>query len=234
MNNKNENGRSMVEMLGVLAVIGVLSIGGITGYRAAMDRISLNRVYQLIDTVAMAAAVERQNSNSNSFFNETGLTGLERAQLFCDSYGSDFCDAEKGTEENFYLTNTFFGNHPLNGSTSDSSGKLLWHISRYDSAPSSCYCKSDVVLTIYNINSGICDDLVDVVIDRYDDGIVGFVGSNMASVGLSNDEIKKILCYRDGEIEDKTTSIQFGIVFPGSEESACGACKAARCPCLND
>ena len=30
---KLESGRSMVEMLGVLAIIGVLSIGGIAGYK---------------------------------------------------------------------------------------------------------------------------------------------------------------------------------------------------------
>jgi len=35
---KNESGRSMVEMLGVLAIIGVLSIGGISGYRMAMNK----------------------------------------------------------------------------------------------------------------------------------------------------------------------------------------------------
>ena len=32
---KNESGRSMVEMLGVLAIIGVLSVGGIAGYTTA-------------------------------------------------------------------------------------------------------------------------------------------------------------------------------------------------------
>ena len=32
----NENGRSMIEMLGVLAIIGVLSVGGIAGYSKAM------------------------------------------------------------------------------------------------------------------------------------------------------------------------------------------------------
>ena len=31
-NKKSQSGRSMVEMLGVLAIIGVLSIGGIAGY----------------------------------------------------------------------------------------------------------------------------------------------------------------------------------------------------------
>ncbi len=47
-----ENGRSMVEMLGVLAVIGVLSIGGIAGYRTAMDMHAAN---EIIDSVGKAA-----------------------------------------------------------------------------------------------------------------------------------------------------------------------------------
>ncbi len=39
----NQNGRSMVEMLGVLAIIGVLSIGGIAGYSKAMEKYKLNK-----------------------------------------------------------------------------------------------------------------------------------------------------------------------------------------------
>ena len=35
---KQESGRSMVEMLGVLAIIGVLSIGAIAGYSKAMQK----------------------------------------------------------------------------------------------------------------------------------------------------------------------------------------------------
>ena len=41
--NQAQEGRSMIEMLGVLAVIGVLSIGGISGYRMAMDRYQANK-----------------------------------------------------------------------------------------------------------------------------------------------------------------------------------------------
>ena len=33
-----ESGRSMVEMLGVLAIIGVLSVGGIAGYTTAINK----------------------------------------------------------------------------------------------------------------------------------------------------------------------------------------------------
>ena len=38
----NEKGRSMVEMLGVLAIIGVLSAGGLAGYSKAMFKHKLN------------------------------------------------------------------------------------------------------------------------------------------------------------------------------------------------
>ena len=46
----NENGRSMVEMLGVLAIIGVLSAGGLAGYSKAMFKHKLNNT---IDEVTM-------------------------------------------------------------------------------------------------------------------------------------------------------------------------------------
>ncbi len=49
MKMNNESGRSMVEMLGVLAIIGVLSIGGIAGYTIAMNRYRAN---EIIDTAA--------------------------------------------------------------------------------------------------------------------------------------------------------------------------------------
>ena len=41
---KQQSGRSMVEMLGVLAIIGVLSIGGIAGYSMSMRKHRANQV----------------------------------------------------------------------------------------------------------------------------------------------------------------------------------------------
>ena len=49
----NENGRSMIEMLGVLAIIGVLSVGGIAGYSKAMNKFKTNKV---ADNVSMLVA----------------------------------------------------------------------------------------------------------------------------------------------------------------------------------
>ena len=39
-----ESGRSMVEMLGVLAIMGVLAIGGIAGYRYAVCNSGSNKI----------------------------------------------------------------------------------------------------------------------------------------------------------------------------------------------
>ena len=53
MKKINENGRSMVEMLGVLAIIGVLSVGGIAGYSKAMNKYKINKT---TDQVSMLVA----------------------------------------------------------------------------------------------------------------------------------------------------------------------------------
>ena len=60
MTNKNQSGRSMVEMLGTLAVMGVLSIGGIMGYSYAVDKYHANQIMndvnlRGIDLVAQAS-----------------------------------------------------------------------------------------------------------------------------------------------------------------------------------
>ena len=49
---KSESGRSMVEMFGVLAIIGVLSIGGIAGYTMAMNRFRANEALDIANKYA--------------------------------------------------------------------------------------------------------------------------------------------------------------------------------------
>ncbi len=48
---KNETGRSMIEMLGVLAIIGVLSVGGIAGYSKAMMKYRINKTIEQITLI---------------------------------------------------------------------------------------------------------------------------------------------------------------------------------------
>ena len=46
-----ESGRSMIEMLGVLAIIGVLSVGGIAGYSQAMAKYKVSKTTDQIQTM---------------------------------------------------------------------------------------------------------------------------------------------------------------------------------------
>ena len=52
---KLESGRSMVEMLGVLAIIGVLSVGGIAGYTLAMRKHRANAVLDFVSKQSVMA-----------------------------------------------------------------------------------------------------------------------------------------------------------------------------------
>lgn len=66
--NENESGRSMVEMLGVLAIIGVLSVGGIAGYSKAMLKYRINKTISDVTFIA---------GNVRAFFaTQKGFSGL--------------------------------------------------------------------------------------------------------------------------------------------------------------
>ncbi len=69
----NENGRSMVEMLGVLAIIGVLSVAGIAGYTMAMKKYRVNEV---VNTASQVAILARSlNAGNGGVGYATGSTG---------------------------------------------------------------------------------------------------------------------------------------------------------------
>ncbi|MBQ9739234.1 MAG: type II secretion system protein [Alphaproteobacteria bacterium] len=63
-----ESGRSMVEMLGVLAIIGVLSIGGIAGYTMAMNRYKAN---ELLNAASMANILAQSYNGGNGITTDT-------------------------------------------------------------------------------------------------------------------------------------------------------------------
>ena len=66
-----ENGRSMVEMLGVLAIIGVLSVGAISGYSKAMLKYKLNKQAEQLNTVINA--VVRHLHSFDDIINANGV-----------------------------------------------------------------------------------------------------------------------------------------------------------------
>ena len=79
MKNTNESGRSMVEMLGVLAIIGVLSIGGIAGYTLAMNRYRANEILNAAALVSIAAT--SANGGVGADADLSALGGIETMTL---------------------------------------------------------------------------------------------------------------------------------------------------------
>ena len=70
---KNESGRSMVEMLGVLAIVGVLSAGGLLGYSQAMKKHKLNQTQEQIQQIITNIRTAFPNAK------QPKITSLEQA-----------------------------------------------------------------------------------------------------------------------------------------------------------
>ena len=67
-------GRSMVEMLGVLAIIGVLSVGGIAGYSKAMYKHKMNKTIDTTSHILMGLTqLISMNADTTDFDNQTAL-----------------------------------------------------------------------------------------------------------------------------------------------------------------
>lgn len=83
-----ESGRSMVEMLGTLAIIGVLSIGGIIGYSYGMDRYRANETMNdvmLRATDLIAQALQNNETLSLEGWNEKTVYPVLNADYATDA-----------------------------------------------------------------------------------------------------------------------------------------------------
>ena len=88
MTQGDESGRSMVEMLGVLAIMGVLAIGGIIGYRYAVDKYNANEIINEVKKRAIVASQQRiQNQQIDlKEFHPTTDRDLIQNRLNCFQY----------------------------------------------------------------------------------------------------------------------------------------------------
>ena len=77
-------GRSMIEMLGVLAIIGVLSIGGIVLYRRAVNNHQANVI--LDDANRLAFVVMESNRSFEPYDNITGLEYTKTSTYFLNAF----------------------------------------------------------------------------------------------------------------------------------------------------
>ena len=76
-------GRSMIEMLGVLAIVGVLSVGGIAGYSKAMMKWKINKMIEDY-TMLMTGLMEYQESLFKTY-NDSNYDNRLLAQFIIDA-----------------------------------------------------------------------------------------------------------------------------------------------------
>ncbi len=99
-NNSKEvlqNGRSMIEMLGVLAIIGVLSVGGIAGYSKAMQKYRVNKTIEQITLIAgnIRAFFGPQKNYIGVYCRSSGI--INRNDGICNTNG---CNGHSGVGSN--------------------------------------------------------------------------------------------------------------------------------------
>ena len=118
----NQFGRSMIEMLGVLAIIGVLSVGAIAGYQKAMMKYKLNKHAQsfnmlLSNALQLSPSVNKADPKGNSSQDISYNELLLKANLLPDGISyknqkqhiySDHLQDFLGNKMNFY-SRTFAG-----------------------------------------------------------------------------------------------------------------------------
>ena len=109
-----ELGRSMVEMLGTLAIMGVLTIGGIAGYRYAINKSNANTILNAVSQMAVTASTELTTQGSLTLpewkdasgnLSISGAFGVETARYDDGAFGiivsnmnDEVCERIKGMD----------------------------------------------------------------------------------------------------------------------------------------
>ena len=118
----NEQGRSMIEMLGVLAIVGVLSVGGIAGYSKAMNKFKTNKLIEQVNMIStnvrtLYASQKSYEGLKNGSAIRTGI--LPNEMYDANNTASVNMDYTNSQAE---ITNAFAGNTIITtGSVKDTS-----------------------------------------------------------------------------------------------------------------
>ena len=110
----NEKGRSMIEMLGVLAIVGVLSVGGLAGYNMAMQKIRINKVVEELERIIQETALlmdTLSDLKEGEIYPGIDTRFLEQAVQSCSS-SAQIKGPSRGNVNGFSMFNFFFYNLP--------------------------------------------------------------------------------------------------------------------------
>ena len=154
----NQSGRSMIEMLGVLAIIGVLSVGGIAGYSKAMMKFKINKtIDQISQIVANTRTLyARQKNYGNLSGKILYKANLAPKEMFDDGSGS------------YSMTNPFGGHVTVKAATKNKSA----------------YDNKAFIVSFYDIPEEACIELATQ--DWGSDTSSGLIAISAAANGLSS------------------------------------------------
>ena len=133
LQRKNQSGRTMVEMLAVLAVIGVLTVGAIAGLSQAMDKYRLSKTHDdilsinqsIVDLYAWSrrypdmSAAKMQEMCKNDVFPDGCISGSVAKNV----YGGAYEIMTSSTDSVVTITLT---NLPSNACTDLASDEMDW------------------------------------------------------------------------------------------------------------
>ena len=135
-----QKGRSMIEMLGVLAIIGVLSIGGLLGYRRAVNNHQANTILDDVNRFAFVIMESGRAFSTNAFIDniEYSKTSTYNLDAFLGAGAGQFgivvTDVPKGVCEPLVdKANIDYKVRVLSANTAESVAQLSANGTVYDS-----------------------------------------------------------------------------------------------------
>ena len=131
----NEQGRSMIEMLGVLAIVGVLSVGGIAGYSKAMNKFKTNKISDQVQMIS--TNIRTLFSSQRTYEGLSNGTAVQAGLIPGEMY--DQASASGTIASNFKLTNAFGGGVYVDSAAQSSTSDEMAFTITFDGIPqSSC------------------------------------------------------------------------------------------------
>lgn len=85
MMKKSEIGRSMIEMMAVLALIGIITIGSITAYKNGQNQSEVNKITELVSIASVNGLTKMKTLPDSGAHNIWTIMGKEKADYKCIS-----------------------------------------------------------------------------------------------------------------------------------------------------
>lgn len=133
----NEQGRSMIEMLGVLAIVGVLSVGGIAGYSKAMNKFKTNKISDQVQMISTNIRTLFSSQRTYSGLNNgvAVAAGLVPGEM----YNASSASKAQAEGADFEITNSFGGQVYIGTADSAATGDEMAFVIAFNGIPqSSC------------------------------------------------------------------------------------------------